>query len=118
MKKLLDVSEYRVQLNVKNLFLFFFYHFFYFAAAPLTLLILLLAYGNGLSKNMVFFPQMRPAFFIQFFSWLALLTLTCIIFVLKPKNCYKLEWASVLLFVIFRCVIVSVRYAFVSKFRL
>lgn len=116
--KVIDVSEYEINFSLYNLSRFFLYHFLYFFCLPLCWLLVLSTQTKSLLKNMYFWPRNHFNFKIQSLAFFLNAALVYIVFVEKPKNVYRIEWASVCLYTVFRCIIVAVRYSFASPFRI
>lgn len=116
--QIMEISEYKVEINLGNLLRFYLFHLFYFFAAPLAIFVVAVLHGIGLTKNLGFWPAKSPFFVVQFSTFMAICVLTYILFWEKPKNVYLLEWGSLILYIFFRCFIISVRYSFASKFRM
>jgi len=114
----IEVSEYKIELRLKNLLKFFFYHLSFFFAAPIAIVVISSLSGTAIVKNMLFWPNVNRTFILQFSIWIFNMALTYLMLFITPENVYFMQWASFMLYIVFRCFVVAVRYAYASKLRM
>mmetsp|Transcript_24924 Transcript_24924/g.28461 ORF Transcript_24924/g.28461 Transcript_24924/m.28461 type:complete len:689 (-) Transcript_24924:8-2074(-) len=110
-------DKYLFDFDQKRFLKYWFANFLFFVFGPFSLIIILPLYGEIDSHNMGFIGLHQETY-IQYVTWMLFAYVTVIFFGLPPDHAYATEYQSILIQIIFRSIIVGVRYGYCTDARM